>query len=68
MGGGGFMTLRLADGFATFLDFREKAPMAATATIFQNAQGQVVPGRSTDTWLGVDVPGSVLGLETARIH
>jgi gamma-glutamyltranspeptidase/glutathione hydrolase len=68
IGGGGFMTLRLADGRTSFLDFREKAPLAATATMFQDAQGEVVEGRSTDSWLGVGVPGSVMGLETARVR
>ena len=68
LGGGGFMTLRLADGRTTFLDFREKAPAAATATMFQDATGAVVPGRSTDSWLAVGVPGTVLGLETARLR
>jgi gamma-glutamyltranspeptidase/glutathione hydrolase len=68
IGGGGFMTLRLSDGRTTFLDFREKAPLAATATMFQDAQGRVVAGRSTDSWLGVGVPGSVMGLETARVR
>jgi gamma-glutamyltranspeptidase/glutathione hydrolase len=68
IGGGGFMTIRLADGRTTFLDYREKAPLAATATMFQDAAGKVVPGRSTDSWLAVGVPGTVLGLETARIR
>jgi gamma-glutamyltranspeptidase/glutathione hydrolase len=67
IGGGGFMTIRLADGRTTFLDYREKAPLAATATMFQDASGKVVPGRSTDTWLAVGVHGTVLGLETARV-
>jgi len=67
IGGGGFMTLRLADGRDIFLDFREKAPLAAGASLFQDADGNVVPGRSTDTWFGVGVPGTVMGLETARI-
>jgi gamma-glutamyltranspeptidase/glutathione hydrolase len=67
IGGGGFMTIRLADGRTTFLDYREKAPLAATATMFQDASGKVVPGRSTDSWLAVGVPGTVLGLETARL-
>ena len=66
IGGGGFMTLRLADGSAHFLDFREKAPGAATANMMQDAQGNVVKGRSTDTWLAVGIPGSPMGLETAR--
>lgn len=66
LGGGGFMTLRMADGRATFLDFREKAPLAATAGMFLDEQGNVAKGRSTDTWLAVGVPGSVAGLEAAR--
>ncbi|MDT7952958.1 MAG: gamma-glutamyltransferase [Acetobacteraceae bacterium] len=66
LGGGGFMTLRLADGRATFLDFREKAPLAATPGMFLDSNGDVAKGRSTDTWLGVSVPGSAAGLEAAR--
>ena len=66
LGGGGFMTLRLADGTATFLDFREKAPLAATAGMFLDDQGNVAKGRSTDTWLAVGIPGSPAGLEAAR--
>jgi len=65
IGGGGFMTIHLANGKNLFLDFRERAPLAATATLFQDAQGNVVPGRSTKTWLGVGVPGSVMGLDAA---
>lgn len=34
LGGGGFMTVQLADGRKTFLDFREKAPLAATANMY----------------------------------
>ena len=65
IGGGGFMVIHLAGGKNTFLDFREKAPLAATPTLFQDAQGNVVPGRSTKTYLAVGVPGTVLGLDTA---
>jgi gamma-glutamyltranspeptidase/glutathione hydrolase len=67
IGGGGFMTLRLPDGRATFLDFREKAPLAATATMFQDAQGNVVPGQSITSWRSTAVPGSAAGLEAARV-
>lgn len=66
LGGGGFMTIRFADGRTTFLDFREKAPLAATETMFQDEHGAVVPGRSTESWLAVGVPGTVAGLETAH--
>ena len=66
LGGGGFMTVRMADGRTDFLDFREKAPLAATRTMYQDAQGQVIPGRSVDGWLAVGVPGTVAGMEVAR--
>ena len=65
IGGGGFMVLHLAQGKTVFLDFREKAPLKATPTLFQDAEGNVVKGRSTDTYLGVGVPGTVMGLNTA---
>lgn len=65
IGGGGFMTLRLATGKKTFLNFREKAPLAATADMFQNKKGHVVKGRSTHSWLAIGVPGTVMGLNTA---
>ena len=68
IGGGGFMTVRLADGRTTFLDFREKAPLAATAGMFQDAKGDLIPGLSTDSWKAVAVPGTVMGLETARVR
>jgi gamma-glutamyltranspeptidase/glutathione hydrolase len=68
IGGGGFMTLHLADGRSTFLDFREKAPSAATATMYLDKAGKVIEGRSTDSWQAVGVPGTVLGLETARVR
>ena len=44
LGGGGFMTLQLADGRKTFLDFREKAPLAARADMYLGPDGNVVPG------------------------
>ena len=66
LGGGGFMTLHLADGRETFIDFREKAPLAATADMYLGADGNVVKGRSTVGHLAVGVPGTVAGLELAR--
>ncbi len=65
IGGGGFMTIHLADGKNVFLDFREKAPAKATTTMFQDDDGNVVKGRSTGTYLGVGVPGTVMGLNAA---
>ena len=68
LGGGGFMVIRLASGQATFIDFREHAPLAATATMFQDAAGHVIPGKSTESWASVGTPGSPAGLEYARVH
>jgi len=68
LGGGGFMTIRLADGRATFFDFRETAPGAATETMYLDALGSPMPGASTLGHLAVGVPGSVAGLEHARAH
>jgi gamma-glutamyltranspeptidase/glutathione hydrolase len=65
IGGGGFMLIHLKDSRNLFLNFREKAPAKATADMFQDASGNVVPGRSYDSYLGVGVPGSVMGLDTA---
>jgi gamma-glutamyltranspeptidase/glutathione hydrolase len=65
LGGGGFMTLQLADGKKTFLDFREKAPLAATANMYLDAAGNVIKGSTTTGHLAVAVPGTVSGLETA---
>jgi gamma-glutamyltranspeptidase/glutathione hydrolase len=65
LGGGGFMTIQLADGRKTFLDFRETAPLAASATMYLDAHGNVIKGLSTRGHLAVGVPGTVAGLETA---
>ncbi len=65
LGGGGFMTIQLADGRKTFLDFREKAPLAATANMYLDKDGNVVKGLSTTGQLAVGVPGTVSGLEYA---
>ncbi len=65
LGGGGFMTIQLADGRKTFLDFREKAPLAATANMYLDKDGNVIKGLSTKGHLAVGVPGSVSGLEYA---
>src|SRR5690242_15795186 len=65
LGGGGFMTIQLADGRKTFLDFRERAPLAATANMYLDAAGNVIKGSTTTGHLAVAVPGSVAGMETA---
>src|SRR4029079_16437940 len=66
LGGGGFMTVRFDDGRTAFIDFRETAPGAATATMYLDANGNPVPERSRRGYLAVGVPGTVAGLELAR--
>jgi gamma-glutamyltranspeptidase/glutathione hydrolase len=66
IGGGGFMTVRLADGRTSFIDFRETAPAAATPTMYQDKAGKVIPLLSTRGHKAVGVPGTVAGLELAR--
>ena len=58
LGGGGFMTIHLADGRRTFIDFREVAPLAATPDMYLDASGHVVRGLSIKGHLAVAVPGS----------
>jgi len=66
IGGGGFALLHLADGRSTSIDFRETAPAAATRGMYLDAQGDVVPGKSTLGHLAAGVPGTVAGLEMLR--
>lgn len=65
IGGGGFMLIRFADGKSTFINFREKAPQAATKNMFLDDKGEVIPGLSTKSYQAVGVPGTVKGLDYA---
>jgi gamma-glutamyltranspeptidase/glutathione hydrolase len=66
LGGGGFMLIHFARGASHFIDFRETAPAAATARMYLDSRGRIVPDRSTVGALSIGVPGSVGGLEYAR--
>ncbi len=66
IGGGGFMLIRMADGKAHFLDYREKAPAAATRDMYLDAQGNVIEGASEYGYKAIGVPGSVAGMVTAE--
>jgi gamma-glutamyltranspeptidase/glutathione hydrolase len=68
IGGGGFMLIRMQDGQTHFLDFREKAPAKATANMYQDAQGHIIPNLSTVGYKAIGVPGSVKGLVYAEEH
>jgi gamma-glutamyltranspeptidase / glutathione hydrolase len=66
LGGGGFMLVRMADGTAEAIDFRETAPAGATRDMYLDADGRVVKGRSTHGYLASGVPGTVAGLALAK--
>jgi gamma-glutamyltranspeptidase/glutathione hydrolase len=66
IGGGGFMLVRLADGAAHFIDYREKAPAKATRDMYLDAQGNIIPGASTIGYKAIGVPGSVAGMVYAE--
>jgi gamma-glutamyltranspeptidase / glutathione hydrolase len=68
LGGGGFMTIRFHDGRTAFIDFREKAPGAATTNMYLDANGNPVPDRSRRGYLAAGIPGTVAGLELARVR
>jgi len=62
IGGGGFMVYRKANGEVGSLDYREKAPLAATKNMFLDKEGNVIKGKSTETALAIGVPGTVAGV------
>ena len=66
IGGGGFMVVHLAGrNEDVAIDYREIAPAATRADVFLDPDGQADPRKSTDTGLGVGVPGTVAGLSLA---
>src|SRR6266478_6654604 len=70
LGGGGFLLLRNTTGETHFIDFREKAPSAATENMYLDAQGNVIPDSSKDSsvvgYKSIGVPGSVAGMVYAE--
>ena len=70
LGGGGFLLLRTHDGRSTFIDYREKAPLAATETMYQDAKGNVLPDTDLRSsiigYRSIATPGSVAGLAYAE--
>ena len=66
IGGGGFMLLRMANGGSHFLDFREKAPAAASHDMYLDARLNVIEDASLVGYRAAGVPGSVAGLATAQ--
>jgi gamma-glutamyltranspeptidase/glutathione hydrolase len=66
LGGGGFMLIRTADGRTHFIDYREKAPVAATRDMYLDAQGNVIEGATEIGYKSIGVPGSVAGMVYAE--
>jgi gamma-glutamyltranspeptidase/glutathione hydrolase len=65
IGGGGFLLARMADGRSTFIDFREKAPLASTRNMYLDSKGNVTAD-SLVGWRAAGVPGTVRGMELAH--
>lgn len=68
LGGGGFMLIRDKHGKTHFLDYREKAPAAATRDMYLDANGNIIPGASIVGYKASGVPGSVAGMVYAQSH
>jgi gamma-glutamyltranspeptidase/glutathione hydrolase len=66
IGGGGFMVYRLNNGEVGSLDYREKAPLAASRDMYLDDTGEVIPNMSTLGAMAVGVPGGVAGLFAAH--
>ncbi len=66
LGGGGFMLIRDHTGKTIFLDYREKAPLAATQNMYLDASGNVIPDASVLGVRSIATPGSVAGLVYAE--
>jgi len=66
IGGGGFMLVHLNEGSKTVaIDYREKAPKAATKDMFLDKDGNVDNDKARNSILSVGVPGTVAGLTLA---
>jgi gamma-glutamyltranspeptidase/glutathione hydrolase len=66
IGGGGFMLIRMKDGTLHFLDYREKAPASASANMYLDKEGNVIPKMSLEGYKASGVPGSVAGMVYAQ--
>jgi gamma-glutamyltranspeptidase/glutathione hydrolase len=66
LGGGGFMLIRMADGKTHFIDYRERAPAAATANMYLDSHGNVIEDASAIGYKAIGVPGSVAGMVYAE--
>ena len=66
IGGGGFMVVRLKNGKATTIDYRERAPLSSTPTMYLDASGKINRALTATGYLAPGVPGTVRGLALAH--
>ena len=66
IGGGGFMVYRKSNGEIGALDYREKAPLAATRDMYLDNDGNIIKGKSTVGASAVGVPGTIAGVFKAQ--
>ena len=66
IGGGGFLVYHGDDGHATTFDFREKAPLAASESMYLGVDGRVINNSNHIGMLAIGVPGTVAGLYKAH--
>ncbi len=66
LGGGGFMLIRDHTGKTTFIDYREKAPLAASEGMYMDPRGNVDGEASVLGYRSIATPGSVAGLVYAE--
>jgi gamma-glutamyltranspeptidase / glutathione hydrolase len=66
LGGGGFLIYRLPDGTKGALDYREKAPLAATKDMYLDEDGEIIKDKSTVGAMAVGIPGTIAGIFKAQ--
>ena len=66
IGGGGFIVFMNSEGKTTTIDFREKAPLAATNDMYLDTDGKLIDGINHETAKAIGVPGTVAGLYYAH--
>ena len=66
IGGGGFLVYHGDDGHATTFDFREKAPLAASESMYLGVDGRIINNSNHIGMLAIGVPGTVAGLYKAH--
>jgi gamma-glutamyltranspeptidase/glutathione hydrolase len=66
LGGGGFLIYRLSDGTKGALDYREKAPRAATKDMYLDEEGEIIKNKSTVGAMAVGIPGTIAGIFKAQ--